>query len=68
MHKKRMNPGASANAHGAQNAVSACGSDNNKADPTLQQFRAEFLARRFRLEPSLARVVAEHAFKVEGAR
>ncbi len=69
MRTDARNPGASANAHGARNkAVSACTSESTKSLGELQRLRASFLARRFHLDAARAALVAEIAFKVEGAR
>ncbi len=66
---KRKNPAASANAGQVPNwQFSACTSESTKSLGELQRLRASFLARRFHLDAARAALVAEIAFKVEGAR
>ncbi len=65
--RKQMNPGASANARGARNKVSACGSTLNKNPIDLQRIRANWLADRFGLDAARAALLAEHAFATKEA-
>jgi hypothetical protein len=48
--------------------VAAIGSENSKPLPNLQELRARFLARRYRLDPTIALAIAALAFAEEGAR
>jgi hypothetical protein len=43
-------------------------SEANPPSPDLQAFRANFLARRYRLDPTIALVIARIAFATEGGR
>jgi hypothetical protein len=63
MASKRVNPATRA-ASRARNcfAVAAIGSDNKSTTPNLQEHRAAWLARRFRLSLTMAAAVADLHF------
>ena len=65
MASKRVNPATLAACRARK---SNCVSDYSDQNRQLQELRARFLARRYRLDPTIALAIAALAFAEEGAR